>query len=166
MDFSRSTNRYQKKINDFDKEVKARVIELASEYGRYGYRTITGLLKNEGYRINFKRVERIWRLEGLKLPQKQPKRRRLWLTDGSCIRLSPRFENHVWSYDFVQDRTHDGRSFRMLNIVDEYTRECLMIRVKRRLNSVDVIESLAELFLRRGVPKHIRSDNVLTQIAS
>ena len=112
-----------------------------------------------GWVVNDKRVERIWRREGLKVPAKQPKRRRLWLADGSCIRLRAEHANHVWSYDFVADRTHDGRKYRMLNVVDEYTRECLAMRVARRLKSVDVIELLCELFILRGVPGYIRSDN-------
>lgn len=155
----RSTQKYECQENDFSKKITDRVIVLASQYGRYGYRTITDLLNNEGYKVNKKRVERIWRLEGLKVPKKQPKRSRLWLNDGSCIRMRPEFKNHVWSYDFVFERTHDGRSFKMLNIIDEFTREVLMIKVKRKLNSIDVLEALAELFLTRGVPKYIRSDN-------
>lgn len=117
------------------------------------------MLKNDGWRINHKRVERIWKLEGLKIPMKQPKRGRLWFNDGSCIRLRPEHANHVWSYDFVFERTHDGRSLKMLNIIDEFTRESLMIKVKRKLNSIDVLECLAELFLTKGTPKFIRSDN-------
>jgi len=109
--------------------------------------------------VNEKRVYRIWRREGLKVPQKQPKRGRLWLNDGSCIRLRPRHRNHVWSYDFVMDRTHDGKAFRMLCVIDEFTRECLAIRVERRLNARIVLEVLADLFLTHGPPEHIRSDN-------
>ena len=109
--------------------------------------------------MNKKRVERIWRREGLKVPRRQPKRGRLWLGDGSCVRLRPERPNHVWAYDFVQDRTHDGRKFRMLCVVDEFTREALAIRVERRLGSAEVLEVLAELMLERGVPGHIRSDN-------
>ena len=120
---------------------------------------ITGLLRNEGWVVNHKRVERIWRLEGLKVPKKQPKRKRLWLNDGSCIRLRPQHKDHVWSYDFVMARTHDGRPIKMLTLIDEYTRECLRIRVDRRISSEDVIEELYKLFLYRGVPDHIRSDN-------
>ena len=101
----------------------------------------------------------MWRREGLKVPQKQPKRGRLWLNDGSCIRLRAERRNHVWAYDFVEDRTHDRRKYRMLNIVDEFTHECLAIRIKRKLKSIDVIEALAELFLTRGPPEHVRSDN-------
>jgi len=109
--------------------------------------------------VNHKRVERISRREGLKVPQKQPKRRRLWLNDGSCIRLRPEHKDHVWSYDFVMARTADGRSFRILAILDEYTRECLAILVKRRISSQDVIDQLFHLFVFRGIPQHIRSDN-------
>lgn len=159
IDHNRSTQRYVLKPDEFNEKLTDRVILLASQYGRYGYRTITDLLNNEGWRINKKRVERIWRLEGLKVPYKQPKRSRLWLNDGSSIRLRPEYKNHVWSYDFVFERTHDGRSFKMLNIIDEFTRESLMIKVKRKLKSIDVLEALAELFLTRGVPKYIRSDN-------
>ena len=117
------------------------------------------MLKQEGWRVNHKRVERIWRIEGLKVPQKQPKRRRLWLNDSSCVRLRPQFKDHVWSYDFVVARTFEGKAFRMLNIIDEYTRECLAILVKRRITSQDVIDKLFELFIFRGIPEHIRSDN-------
>ena len=136
-----------------------RIVWLACEYGRYGYRRITALLHCDGWRVNHKRVERIWREEGLKVPKKQPKRRRLWLNDGSCIRLRPTHRNHVWSYDFVADRTSDGRPIRMLTIVDEFTRECLAIDVAKRLTSEDVLERLSDLFVHRGVPEHIRSDN-------
>ena len=136
-----------------------RITDLASAYGRYGYRRVTALLHAEGWRVNHKRVERLWRQEGLKVPQKQPKRRRLWLNDGSCVRLRAAYKDHVWSYDFVADRTRDSRSFRMLTIVDEHTRECLAIDVARRLKSEDVLERLSDLFIHRGVPKYIRSDN-------
>ena len=135
------------------------IIELADQYGRYGYRMVTGLLNNAGWRVNHKRVERIWRREGLKVPQKQKKKGRLWQNDGSCVRLRPERPNHVWSYDFVQDRTADGRVYRTLNIIDEYTREALMIRVDRKLNSTDVLDALTDLFILRGPPEYIRSDN-------
>ncbi len=135
------------------------IIRLASRYGRYGYRRITAMLRVEGWIVNHKRVERIWRREGLKVPKKQPKRGRLWLNDGSCIRLRPSWPNHVWAYDFVQARTHDGKAFRMLTVIDEYTRECLAILVARRLRSDDVLHLLADLFADRGPPDHIRSDN-------
>ena len=132
---------------------------LAREYGRYGYRRITALLHQEGWRVNHKRVERTWRQEGLKVPQKQPKRARLWLADGSCIRQRPEYPNHVWSYDFVMERTQDGRPLTRLTVVNEYTRERLAIAVRRRLTLRDVQEVLSEWFLRRGCPTHIRSDN-------
>ncbi len=135
------------------------MIELATAYGRYGYRRVTALLHWEGWRVNHKRVERLWRREGLKVPQKQPKRGRLWLNDGSCLRLRAEYPNHVWSYDFVFDRTHDGRPLRMLTIVDEYTRECVAIDVERKLGSNDVLDRLADLFVHRRTPDYIRSDN-------
>ena len=145
---------------DHEREkIRKRIIELVADYGRYGYRTITDLLKLEGYDVGKDRVFAIWREEGLQIPQKQPKRRRLWLADGSCMRLRPQHEGHVWSYDFVSDQTHDGKKFRILNIIDEYTKECLACHVARRIRSQDVIFVLAELFIKHGVPKHIRSDN-------
>jgi transposase InsO family protein len=144
---------------DGEEKLISRIIELAIQYGRYGYRRITAMLQQEGWKINHKRVERIWRREGLKVPRKQPKRARLWLNDGSCVRLRPEYKNHVWSYDFVMDRTSDGRAFRMLTILDEYSRECLSIVVKRRLTSQDVLDELYRLFLLRGTPEYIRSDN-------
>jgi len=144
---------------DDEGPLTAAIIELASQYGRYGYRRITALLRQDGWHVNHKRVERIWRREGLRVPHKQPKRGRLWLNDGSCLRKRPEHRNHVWAYDFVQDRTKDGRSFKMLTVIDEYTRECLAIRVERKLKSIDVLETLADLFLVKGVPEHIRSDN-------
>jgi len=137
----------------------ADIIALASQYGRYGYRRITALLREAGWAVNVKRVEGIWRREGLKVPQKQPKKGRHWLNDGSCVRLRPERPNHVWSYDLVEARTHDGRKLRMLVLVDEFTRECLAIRVDGRLRSKDVIDVLSDLFILRGVPDHIRSDN-------
>lgn len=140
-------------------ELTADIIELATRYGRYGYRRITALLQAAGWAVNVKRVERIWRQEGLKVPCKQPKKGRLWVNDGSCLRLRPEHPNHVWSYDFVEDRTHNGRKFRMLNVIDEFTRECLAIRVDRKLNSTAVIDVLTDLFVLRGVPSHIRADN-------
>jgi len=155
----RPTQRYLPYGGDEEERLVARIIELASQYGRYGYRRITALLQREGWNVNHKRVERIWRREGLKIPQKQPKRRRLWLNDGSCIRLRPEHKDHVWSYDFMTARTSDGRPFRILTILDEYTRECLAILVERRISSHDVIDQLFNLFVFRGIPEHIRSDN-------
>ncbi len=122
--------------------------QLASDYGRYGYRRITALLRRDGWRVNHKRIERLWRQEGLKVPKKQPKRKRLWLNDGSCVRLRPSFKDHVWNYDFVMDRTADGLSFRMLTLIDEHTRECLAIDVARSLKSGEVLERLSDLLLR------------------
>ena len=136
-----------------EEQLTGDIIALATRYGRYGYRRITALLNNEcGWTVNHKRVERIWRKEGLKVPKKQPKRKRLWLNDGSCIRLRPEYKDHVWSYDFVMDRTANGRAFKILNIIDEYTRECLLMLVKRRITSQEVIDQLFELFILRGIP--------------
>ena len=155
----RSSYRYVSQLDPTDERLRTRVIELAKSYGRYGYRVITWLLQREGWAVGKDRVYTIWRQEGLQVPQKQPKRARLWHTDGSCLRLRPAYRNHVWSYDFVADRTHDGRPFRILNILDEYTRECLASVVARRIRSQEVILLLAELFLHHGVPQHMRSDN-------
>ena len=146
-------------VSSDEAALTAAIIKLATRYGRYGYRRITALLKRSGWRVNSERVERIWRQEGLKVPSRQPKRGRLWLGDGSCIRLRPERRNHVWAYDFVTDGTSNGKAFRMPTVVDEYTRECLAIVVERRLSSTHVLETLAELFIRRGPPAHIRSDN-------
>ncbi len=156
---SRATQRYLPQVRDDEEPLTQRIIELAAMYGRYGTPRIRRLLKDEGWLVNHKRLERIWRQQGLKVPQKQPKRGRLWLNDGSCVRLRPQHRDHVWAYDFVHGRTHDGRGFRMMTMVDEFTRECLAIDVGRRLNSEDVLERLAWLFATRGVPDHVRSDN-------
>lgn len=135
------------------------IIEMAAQYGRYGYRRITELLNRAGWAVGTDRVLRIWRREGLKVPSKQRPRGRLWLNDGSCIRLRPERRNHVWSYDFVEAQTHDGRKVRLMTLIDEFTRECLAIRVARRINGLGVLESMADAMLVRGIPEHIRSDN-------
>ncbi|WP_144436251.1 IS3 family transposase, partial [Roseibium album] len=155
----RSTQRKHPKGRADEERLVADMIELVRQFGRYGYRRIAALLREAGWHVNDKRIERLWRREGLKVPMKQPKRGRLWLNDGSCVRLRPEYPNHVWSYDFVHCRTNDGKAFRTLNILDEHTRECLAIRVKRKLNSTDVIDALIDLFILRAVPAYIRSDN-------
>jgi putative transposase len=155
----RSTHRHVPKCRDDEERLVQDMIELARQYGRYGYRRIAAMLRDAGWQVNDKRVERLWRREGLKVPIKQPRRKRLWLNDGSCVRLRSQYANHVWSYDFVHHRTEDGRAYRTLNIIDEFSRECLAIRVKRKLNSVDVIDVLTDLFIVRGIPAYIRSDN-------
>ena len=154
----RNTVSYVPVKRDDEDELTARIIELATNYGRYGYRRITAMLKKD-YLINHKRVERIWREQGLKVPQKQPKKRRLWLNDGSCIRLRPEYKNHVWSYDFIEDRLRNGRKIRWLNIIDEYSKECLASLAKRNWKHTDVLEILAGLFVVKGSPVYIRSDN-------
>ena len=156
----RSTQRRVPTGRDDEDRLTADIVELARQYGRYGYRKVAELLRSQaGWLVNDKRVERIWRREGLKVPQRQPKRSRLWLNDGSCIRLRAERANHVWSYDFVEDRTHEGRKYRMLNVIDEFTHECLAIRIERKLKSIDVIDVLSDLFILRGAPEHVRSDN-------
>jgi putative transposase len=155
----RSVQRHAARPRPDEEALTAEIVALAGAYGRYGYRRITALLRRAGWRVNAKRVERIWRREGLKVPRKQPRRGRLWPNDGSCVRPRPERPNHVWAYDFVRDRTRDGRVLRMLVVVDEFSRECLAIRVGRRLTSDDVLTVLAELFVTRGVPEHLRSDH-------
>ena len=155
----RSTQRKVAVLAEDEAALTGAIVALALQYGRYGYRRITALLRRDGWTVNVKRVERIWRREGLKVPARQPKRARLWLNDGSCLRLRPEQPNHVWSYDFVEHRTHNGRKYRMLNVIDEFIRECLAIRVSRKLKALDVIDVLSDLFSLRGVPRHIRSDN-------
>ena len=155
----RSTQRHRCIAAPDEDALTRAIVTLAGRFGRYGYRRVTALLRRAGWRVNHKRVERIWRREGLRVPQKQPKRGRLWLNDGSCVRLRPCSPNHVWAYDFVQARTHDGRAFRLLTVIDEYTRECLAIQVARQIRSDDVVQLLADLFVLRGPPEHLRSDN-------
>ena len=156
---ARSTQRRMSCTGAAENRLTKRIIALATKYGRYGYRRITALLREEGWTVNHKRVERIWRREGLKVPQKQPKRSRLWLNEGSCIRLRPEHKDHVWSYDFVKTRTADGRAFRILTIIDEFTRECLAMLVNRSIKAQDVIDQLFQLFVLRSIPEHLRSDN-------
>ena len=155
----RSTQRRACRSPNDEPRLLRRIVELATQYGRYGYRRVTALLREEGFRVNHKRVERLWRREGLKVPAKQPKRKRLWLNDGSCVRLRPAFRNHVWTYDFVFVRTTDGRPLRLLTMLDEFTRECLTIDVARRITSDDVLGTLARPFVQRGAPRYLRSDN-------
>jgi len=155
----RSTQRHVPNGRSDEDRLVSDMIELAREYGRYGYRRIATLLREAGWSVSDGRIERLWRREGLKVPQKQPKKGRLWLNDGSCVRLRPKYRNHVWSYDFVHCRTDDGKVFRTLNILDEFSRECLAIKVDRKLNSANVIDALTDLFILRGSPAFIRSDN-------
>lgn len=156
---SRSTQRRKLIVRDDEEPLTRRIIELAMKYGRYGYRRITAMLQHEGWRVNHKRVERIWRSAGLKVPQKLRKKGRLWMNDGSALRLRPERKDHVWSYDFIFDRTYDGRTLKILSVIDEYTRECLMLKVARNFKAAEVVDALNEVFLVRGAPEHIRSDN-------
>ncbi len=136
-----------------------RMVELACQYGWYGYRRITALLKSEGWKVKHKRAERLWRRDGLKVPSRQPKGKRLWLNDRSFVRLRPQRRNHAWTYDLVYDQNHDGRAFRLLTVPGEYTWECLASKVARRLNSKEVLDTPVDLFFRKRIPCHIRSDN-------
>ena len=155
----RTAQRRARKVASDEGALRGDIVRLASRFGRYGYRRVTDMLRIEGWGVNHKRVERIWRQEGLKVPERQPKRGRLWLNDGSCIRLRPLYRGHVWSYDFVASRTHDGRALKLLTVLDEHTRECLAIVVARKIRSHDVLEVLADLFVRHGPPEYLRSDN-------
>jgi transposase InsO family protein len=155
----RGRQRYRPTQREDEDVLTQAIVTLASHYGRYGYRRITALLQRSGWKVGKDRVERIWRREGLKVAKKQKPRGRLWLNDGSCVRLRPMHANHVWSYDFVSARTHDGRSVRILNLIDEHTRECLMIRAERRWSSAKVIGALADVMVWKGVPEYMRSDN-------
>ena len=155
----RSTQRYQSHVRGDEEALTKTVVKLAQQYGHYGYRHITTLLRVEGWRVNHKRVERIWRQEGLKVPRKQPKRSLLWVNEESCIQLRSAHRDHVWAYDFVATRTHEGRPLRLLTIVDEYTRDCLASEVAQSLRADDVLHRLAELFLQHGRPEYILSDN-------
>jgi len=156
---NRNTLRYETKKGEKDAEIREKVIATVKEYGRVGYRMVTNILRNQGFLVNHKRVERIWREEGLKLPKKQRKRRRLWLNDGSCLRLRAEQPNHVWSYDFVEDKTQNGRKIRILNIIDEFTHECLASVPRRSWKNTAVMEVLADLFFKKGMPEYLRSDN-------
>ena len=155
----RGTQRYSVIMRADEDALTRAIIDLAAQYGRYGYRRITALLSSAGWIVSTDRVQRIWRREGLSVPKKQRPRGRLWLNDGSCVRLRPEHRNHVWSYDFVEAQTHDGRKARLITLIDEFTRECLANRVARRINGMGVIEAMADAMIVHGVPEHIRSDN-------
>jgi putative transposase len=155
----RSSQRYQPLADEEEKRLIQEMLELVRQHPRYGYRFIWALLRKRGWRVNRKRVYRLWRQEGLKVPQKQHKKRRLGHSDNSCVRRKAEHKDHVWTWDFIHDRTTDGRPLKWLSIVDEYTRECLALEIERGITSEHVIDVLAEMFRLRGVPKHIRSDN-------
>ena len=161
----RSSIRYIPEPRSDEGPLRADIVRLAAQYGRYGYRRVTALLWQEGWKISPSRVERIWKQEGLKVPQKQPKRGRLWLHDGSCVRLRATHKNHVWSWDVVMDRTDDGRVIKILTLIDEYTKEALAVYPARRIRANDVIDIFADVMVERGVPEYIRSDNGPEMIA-
>ena len=159
---ARSTQRYAGETVDRDCGLVKRIVELSRENPRYGYRRVWALLRREGWAANKKRVHRLWKEEGLRVPDKQRKRRRLLLegaSENGCARRRAEHKDHLWSYDFVMDETEDGRRLKMMPVVDEYTRECLAIEVERSITAEDVIATLARLFEERGEPRYIRSDN-------
>ncbi len=142
-----------------DDALRLALIRLAKQYGRYGYRKITELLRIEGFKVNHKRVERLWRQEGLQLPQRHKRRKRLYHKDSSVIRLRPQFANHIWSVDFVHDKLSNGRRYKMLTVLDEFTRQALCVTVSFKMGSAEVLETLYPLFLKHGKPEYLRSDN-------
>ena len=156
---SRSSVRYTPQPRSDESLLTRSIVGLAGRSGRYGYRRVHALLESQGWQVSHGRVMRIWRREGLKVPAKQPKRGRLWLNDGSCMRLRPAHRNHVWSWDFVFIRTDDGRSMKLMVVMAEFTRECLAIHVARRIRAGDALEVFADLMARHGIPEHSRSDN-------
>ena len=166
LDISRSAVRYEPEPREDESALTGAIIKLAGQYGRYGYRRVHALLQLQGWEVSHGRVLRLWQREGLKVPPKQPKRRRLWLNGGSCIRLRPERPNHVWSWDFVFDRTDDGRPIKLMVVIDEYTRECLTIHVARRIRAKDAIDVFADLMESHGIPEHIRSDNGPEMVAN
>ena len=159
IDQPRSSQRYVEQPREDEAALVAAMLKLARQHPRYGYRRIAAKLRQAGWRVNRKRVYRLWRREGLKVPKKQRKRRRLGSSENGCVRRRAERAGHVWCWDFVFDRTTKGSPLKWLSIVDEYTRECLTLHVARSITSEDVIDTLAELFAERGVPEHIRSDN-------
>jgi putative transposase len=157
---ARSTMTYQTKDRDED-ALRHDIIRLAKMYGRYGYRKIAQLLGLSGWKVNHKKIERIWREEGLQLPERHKRKRRLYHKDSSIIRMRPNAPNHVWAIDFVHDKLSNNRPYKMLTVVDEYTRQALAVHVANRMSAADVLEALYPLLIRHGKPQHIRSDNVL-----
>ena len=155
---ARSSLQYRPVPRD-DDALRLAIVRLAKQYGRYGYRKITELLHVEGWRVNHKKVERLWREEGLQLPQRHKKRKRLYHKDGSIIRLRPTHPNHVWAIDFVHDKLSNGRTYKMLTVLDEFTRQALAVTVRTKMGAEDVLEALYPLLLRHGSPEYIRSDN-------
>ena len=156
----RSTQRYQaKEVSADEQQLLSRMHELVRKYPRYGYRMIGAKLRQEGWRLNPKRMYRLWRQEGFKVPKKTRKKRRLGHHGNSCVRRRAQHKDHVWTWDFIHDRTRTGQPLKWLAITDEYTRECLALEVDRSITADRIVEVLTSLFMIRGVPKHIRSDN-------
>ena len=160
LNVARSILRYQPKSTD-DTELRLAMIRLAKQYGWYGYRKVTALLQIEDWRVDHKRIERLWGEEGLQLPRRHKKRRRLYHNNSSIIRMRPLYRKHVWAIDFVHDKLSNGRSYKMLTVLDEYTREALCVTVRRKMTTNDVLDALHPLFMKHGKPEYIRSDNGL-----
>ena len=156
---ARSSQQYKQKPRRDDEALRLSLIRLAKQYGRYGYRKIAKLLRIEGWDVNHKKVERLWREEGLQLPARHKRRKRLYHKNTPVIRLRPQYENHIWSVDFVHDKLSNDRPYRMLTVIDEYTCEALTVFAKPSMGSADVLEALYPLILNRGKPGFIRSDN-------
>jgi len=156
---ARSTQQYKSATQHDDQALRLALIRLAKQYGRYGYRKIAELLRIEGWKVNHKKAERIWREEGLQLPKRHKKRKRLYHKDSSIIRLRPLYPNHIWSIDFVHDKLSNGRPYKMLTVLDEYTRQALCVAVNIKIGSAEVLEALYSLILEHGKPEYIRSDN-------
>ncbi len=159
LDQPRSSQRYEGQPKDEDQRVSKRILELVRERPRYGYRRIAVLLRRDGEVINDKRMYRLWKAAGLKVPRKRRKNRATGDKKNACDVASASFMHDVWTWDFVQSSTLDGRKIRFLNIVDKHTRLCLSIKSGRSITSEDAIDTLAELFALHGVPKRIRCDN-------
>jgi putative transposase len=155
----RSTQRQVPKAKEKERQLVARILELVRRHPRYGYRRIWALLRREGWRVNRKRVYRLWRQQGLRVPRKQRKKRRLGSSANSCVRRPAEHKDHVWAWDFLHDRTADGGPLKWFTLVDEYTRECLALEVRRGMTAKAVSEVLAGVVRGRGAPAHIRSDN-------
>lgn len=154
-----STQRYKARPKEDEQRLVARILELVGEFPRYGYRMITRVLRKEGWKVNFKRIYRLWKREGLKVSVKKAKKRRLGNPDGGITRRRAEHPNHVWSIDFIFDRTENGRPLKVLSVIDEFTRECIALEVHRRFTGDDLVSVLSDLFAIRGVPSFIRSDN-------
>ena len=159
LDQPRSTQRYRPRVSDDEAVLVARMHVLVRRHPRYGYRRIWALLRADGWSVNRKRVYRLWKRAGFKVPRKQRKKRRFGSSAGGCVRRSAACKDDVWAWDFIHDRDAAGRPLKWLSLVDEFTRECLLLEVARSITAADVVALVSEVMAIRGVPRHIRSDN-------